>query len=74
MDPCNDCPAKGDIKKCKNRNCYLHRTWYAKQQDGVAASLWRLKNELSLRTDDITVREIFFKINSCLFSEYPPKS
>jgi hypothetical protein len=40
----------------------------------IVESLENLKEELRLRTNDVTVREIFFKINSCLFSEYPHKS
>ncbi len=38
----------------------------------IVDSLLNLKKELMNKTD-LKSREIFFKINSCLFSEYPHK-
>jgi len=37
----------------------------------IVESLENLKKELIYRQDNSVVREILFKINSCLFSEYP---
>jgi len=38
--------------------------------DKIVESLLRLKGELWEKQDD-QLREVFFKINSCLYSEYP---
>ena len=37
----------------------------------VVKSLLNLRNELYLRSKDASSNEIFFKINSCLYKEYP---
>lgn len=44
-----------------------------KSRDEIVQSLENLKKELELRDNDsyIMAREIWFKINSCLYSEYP---
>lgn len=39
--------------------------------DKVVESLLRLRDELYKRPDDAIANEIFFKINSCLYGEYP---
>lgn len=45
-----------------------------RSSDKVAESLGNLREELLKRAEtDTTVREIVFKINSCLFKEYPHK-
>lgn len=36
----------------------------------IVASLENLKQELLLKKDNLYYRELLFKINSCLFSEY----
>lgn len=42
------------------------------QSDKIVQSLMELKEELSERMSyDHNVREIVFKINSCLFDQYP---
>lgn len=42
------------------------------QSNKIVQSLMELKEELYKRTSyDPTVREIVFKINSCLFDQYP---
>ena len=43
-----------------------------KQPDAkIVASLEALKAELISQVGDVQVLEILYKINSCLFSEYP---
>lgn len=37
----------------------------------VVRSLLNLRDELYLRSNDALSNEIFFKINSCLYKEYP---
>ncbi len=37
----------------------------------IVKSLLNLRNELYLRSKDPLSDEIFFKINSCLYKEYP---
>jgi hypothetical protein len=37
----------------------------------VVKSLLNLRDELYLRSNDASSDEIFFKINSCLYKEYP---
>ena len=45
-----------------------------KQPDAkIVASLEALKAELISQVGDVQVLEILYKINSCLFSEYPIK-
>lgn len=45
-----------------------------KQPDAkIVASLEALKAELITQYGDVKVLEILYKINSCLFSEYPIK-
>ena len=39
--------------------------------DMVADSVENLRDELIKRSDDATVREILFKLNSCLYKQYP---
>ena len=39
--------------------------------DMVADSVENLRDELIKRSDDTTVREILFKLNSCLYKQYP---
>ena len=42
------------------------------QSNKIVQSLMELRDELAERTSyDHTVREIVFKINSCLFDQYP---
>jgi len=42
------------------------------ERDQIVESLINLREELS-KNSDTRSREIMFKINSCLFSEYPHK-
>jgi hypothetical protein len=37
----------------------------------IVKSLLNLRDELYLRSNDASSAEIFFKINSCLYKEYP---
>lgn len=39
--------------------------------DMVADSVENLRDEMAKRSDDATVREILFKLNSCLYKQYP---
>ncbi len=40
------------------------------ERENIVNSLENLKKELEKR-DDVLAREIWFKINSCLYSHYP---
>ena len=41
--------------------------------DQIADSVTNLRDELVRRQNDPTVREILFKLNSCLYKQYPHK-